>query len=67
MDKPNPRHKDAPLEVSLNLISVWNWIMGKRRKKLQEWLADNRKRRRQNLRYKESPITKSELYDKLEK
>jgi len=49
--------------VSVNLATIWDWIRGRNRKKLRQWLADARKRRRQNLHYKEKPITEAELYD----
>jgi len=46
---------------SFNLLRIWNWIKGRKRRKLRQWLADNRKRRRQALHYK--PVTEVELYD----
>jgi hypothetical protein len=65
MDRPNPQ-TGRPIEGSINLIKVWDWIWGKKRKKFREWLANNRKRRRQNLHYKEpDELTESELYDEL--
>lgn len=52
-------------EIRIDLIRVWNWLTGRKRRKFREWLADNRKRRRQNLRYK-GPITEAELYAEMD-
>jgi len=58
----NPPHKEAKIDV----IAVWDWITGRKRRKLRQWLTDNRKRRRQNLKYKE-PITEVEWSEDNEK
>ena len=57
--------REESKQCSVNLIKVWGWIIGRKLRKLREWLADNRKRRRQNLHYKEPEVTEAELYDEL--
>jgi len=69
MDDPNPwsnRLHEYGGNISINLIAIWNWICGRKRKKFREWLADNRKRRRQALHFKEPKITEVELHDKMD-
>ena len=64
----NPRNRNrlpADYEAKINLIAIWDWIMGRKRRKLREWLADNRKRRRQALHYKEPELTEAEFYDEM--
>ena len=52
-EEKNPWNPPPEREGNLDLIKVWDWISGKKRRKLREWLADNRKSRRQALHYKE--------------
>lgn len=66
MDEPNP-WTGRTKQVGIDLIKAWDWIRGKKRKKLREWLAYKRECRRQALHYKEPEVTKSELYDEMKK
>jgi len=59
--------REESKQCSVNLIKVWGWIIGRKLRKFRKWLADNRKRRRQNLHYKEPEVTESEMYDETAK
>ena len=64
VDEPNP-WSGRTEQAEVNLIKIWDWIIGRKRRTLREWLADNRKRRRQNLHYREPEVTETEIYDEM--